>query len=149
DLTATVQPDSWMSDPDTDLLHGHRMKSVRNALIAIGLLAVLAAVIVVVIRMQAGDDDPKRPVKLPVVVVDAAPPVRPTPAAFDELARTLKKGDPWSTATQTAEKRLGTAMAKRRRTDGPPEDADWWWAANEGGRCFLFSLAKEDGEAIL
>jgi serine/threonine protein kinase len=149
DLTATVQPDTWMVDPDTDLLHGHRMKSVRNAVIALGILAVTAAVIVLVIRLQSGDDDRPHHVKLPTTTADAQTVAHPEPATFDELATTLKKGDPWATATQTAEKRLGPVMAKRRRTDGPPEDAEWWWAANEGGRCYLFTLVKEDGEATL
>jgi len=45
DLTSNVLPDLWMVDPNTDLLHGHRMKSMRNAAIAIGVLLVLAAVV--------------------------------------------------------------------------------------------------------
>ncbi|HEY0192040.1 MAG TPA: serine/threonine-protein kinase [Kofleriaceae bacterium] len=38
DLSETVAPDSWMIDPSTDLLRSHRLKSVRNAAIAVGVL---------------------------------------------------------------------------------------------------------------
>jgi len=41
DLSSNVLPDSWMIDPNTDLLRGHRLRSIRNAAIA---LAVLTAV---------------------------------------------------------------------------------------------------------
>jgi serine/threonine protein kinase len=41
DLSDSVLPDSWMVDPSTDLLHGHRMRSLRNAGIAIGALVLV------------------------------------------------------------------------------------------------------------
>jgi hypothetical protein len=45
DLSGNVLPDSWMADPNTDLLRGHRLKSVRNAAIAIGALFVVGLAI--------------------------------------------------------------------------------------------------------
>ena len=42
DLSANVPVDSWMANPDTDLLRGHRMKGLRNAAL---LLLVLGAVV--------------------------------------------------------------------------------------------------------
>jgi serine/threonine-protein kinase len=45
DLSSSVLPDSWMIDPNTDLLRGHRIRSLRNAALAlVGLAAVIAAV---------------------------------------------------------------------------------------------------------
>jgi serine/threonine protein kinase len=42
DLSGNVLPDSWMADPSTDLLRGHRLKSMRNAAIALGALILIA-----------------------------------------------------------------------------------------------------------
>jgi serine/threonine protein kinase len=39
DLSSNVLPDSWMIDPNTDLLRGHRLRSIRNAAIALVVLA--------------------------------------------------------------------------------------------------------------
>jgi serine/threonine protein kinase len=45
DLSHAVLPDSWMVDPHTDLLRGHRLRSIRNAAITVGVLAVLGIAI--------------------------------------------------------------------------------------------------------
>ncbi len=41
DLSANVPADTWMANPDTDLLRAHRWKSLRNVLIVVGVLALL------------------------------------------------------------------------------------------------------------
>jgi len=43
DLSDAVMPDSWMADPNTDLLRSHRLRSIRNAAITLGILVVLGA----------------------------------------------------------------------------------------------------------
>jgi serine/threonine protein kinase len=45
DLSSNVLPDTWMVDPSTDLLRGHRLRSIRHAAIALGILIVLAMAI--------------------------------------------------------------------------------------------------------
>jgi serine/threonine-protein kinase len=45
DLSSNVLPDTWMVDPSTDLLRGHRLRSIRHAAIAFGILIVLAVAI--------------------------------------------------------------------------------------------------------
>jgi serine/threonine protein kinase len=45
DLSGTVLPDSWMVDPNTDLLRGHRLRSIRNAAIALGAIIAVAVAI--------------------------------------------------------------------------------------------------------
>jgi serine/threonine protein kinase len=42
DLSANVPVDTWMANPDTDLLRAHRWKAVRNVAIAVAVLAVVA-----------------------------------------------------------------------------------------------------------
>ena len=53
DLSATVPVDSWMANPDTDLLRGHRLKSIRNLAIAVAILGALGALAFFLI---GGDD---------------------------------------------------------------------------------------------
>src|SRR5262249_48662069 len=45
DLSSNMLPDSWMIDPNTDLLRGHRLRSLRNAAIAFGVVAAVTVVI--------------------------------------------------------------------------------------------------------
>jgi serine/threonine protein kinase len=54
DLSGNMLPDSWMIDPSTDLLRSHRLRSIRNAAIAIGAIT-LIAVLVFVITSRMGD----------------------------------------------------------------------------------------------
>jgi len=65
DLSHAVLPDSWMADPNTDLLRGHRIRSIRNAAITLGALVVVALAI---FYFTTRESEPR-----PVVV--AAPPV--------------------------------------------------------------------------
>ena len=69
DLSGNVLPDSWMADPSTDLLRGHRIRSIRNAAIALGVLLVLAAAIFYA-ATRGGDN---RGSALPPIA-DAGPP---------------------------------------------------------------------------
>jgi serine/threonine protein kinase len=45
DLSSNVLPDSWMVDPNTDLLRGHRLRSIRNAAIALGAIILVGVAI--------------------------------------------------------------------------------------------------------
>jgi len=45
DLSSNVLPDSWMIDPNTDLLRGHRLRSIRNAAIALGAIILVGVAI--------------------------------------------------------------------------------------------------------
>jgi serine/threonine protein kinase len=54
DLSGNMLPDSWMIDPNTDLLRSHRLRSIRNAAIAIASLT-LVSVVVFVITSRMGD----------------------------------------------------------------------------------------------
>jgi hypothetical protein len=57
DLSSSVSPDSWMVDvdPSTDLLRSHRLRSIRNAAIAIGVLVVLVGAIFFTATRRGGD----------------------------------------------------------------------------------------------
>lgn len=67
DLTANVPVDSWMANPDTDLLRAHRMKSVLTVVIALAVLGGLGVGGFFLLRTQ----EPREP-EQPVVT---APPV--------------------------------------------------------------------------
>jgi hypothetical protein len=69
DLSHAVLPDSWMIDPHTDLLHGHRMRSIRNAAITVGVLAVIG-VVIFVLTTRTSDPAPAAAVQPPPI--DAA-----------------------------------------------------------------------------
>jgi serine/threonine protein kinase len=71
DLSGNVLPDSWMADPNTDLLHGHRMRSIRNAAIALGVLVLLAAAIFY--ATTRGEDGTHGSVPPPIADAGAAP----------------------------------------------------------------------------
>jgi hypothetical protein len=83
DLSHAVQPDSWMADPHTDLLRGHRLRSIRNAVITVAILCVLAAVIFFITTMTGATSPvaapPPPPADADIIevieepVVDAAP----------------------------------------------------------------------------
>jgi serine/threonine protein kinase len=56
DLSANVPVDSWMANPDTDLLRAHRMRGIRNAIIGIVAAgAVIGGVVVFLSRGGGGD----------------------------------------------------------------------------------------------
>ena len=78
DLSHNVLPDSWMADPNTDLLRGHRLRSIRNAAIVLGVLVIVAVGIFITVTRVA--DSTGRPVVSPVVADAAAPePAAPPP----------------------------------------------------------------------
>ncbi len=78
DLSSNVLPDTWMVDPNTDLLRGHRLRSLRNAAIALGLLIVVAVAIFFA-ATRVGDADTRAVVQPPVsdapAVQVAEPPI--------------------------------------------------------------------------
>jgi hypothetical protein len=144
DLSSAVQPDSWMVDPDTDLLRGHRVKSLMKTLLGVAVIAAIVGMAILAVKLATTDDDAK-PVTAPVVTVtvDApAPPAKPSRAAFDDLDGKIAKGAQWAEATVVCETKLGPAMAKRT-------DSDWWWSSVENGKCYLFGLVKEAGESTV
>jgi hypothetical protein len=65
DLSANVPVDTWMANPDTDLLRGHRMKQVRNIFIVFGLIAVLGGLLFVASRFVGGRDEDSSTVTTP------------------------------------------------------------------------------------
>ena len=85
DLTHTVLPDSWMADPNTDLLRGHRMKSIRNAAITLG---VLGALIAALVFLTTGSEEPSAAHAVPPpVAIDAAVAEQAPADAEDVLTR--------------------------------------------------------------
>jgi len=54
DLSANVPVDTWMANPDTDLLSGHRMKGLRNSVLALLVLAGVGAAIFFVVNKDDG-----------------------------------------------------------------------------------------------
>ncbi|HEV7559440.1 MAG TPA: hypothetical protein VGO00_28385, partial [Kofleriaceae bacterium] len=145
DLSSAVQPDSWMVDPDTDLLRGHRVKSVVRTLLGVAVIGAIVGVAILAVKFAGGSDDDAKPLTAPAVTisVDApVPPAKPSRAAFDDLDGKIAKGAQWAEATVVSEAKLGPAMAKRA-------DSDWWWSSVENGRCYLFGLVKEAGESTV
>ncbi|MDQ3368911.1 MAG: hypothetical protein M3680_26095, partial [Myxococcota bacterium] len=56
DLTGNVPIDTWMANPDTDLLSSHRLKGVRNLALGLVLLAAVGAAIIYVINRQQDNE---------------------------------------------------------------------------------------------
>ena len=69
DLSHNVLPDSWMADPNTDLLRGHRLRTIRNAAIALGILIV---VVVALFFVATRSGDAGNAAVAPPPVTDAA-----------------------------------------------------------------------------
>jgi len=87
DLSGNVLPDSWMADPSTDLLRGHRLKSVRNAAIVLGGL-ILIGVALFLIATRLGDTSNRSTLPAPVADAELAPDATPGPIdAAGELTR--------------------------------------------------------------
>jgi serine/threonine protein kinase len=91
DLSSNLMPDSWMIDPNTDLLRGHRLRSLRNAAIAIGAVAVIG-VAIFLISNRLGEVNsraaPSPVTEAEVEILDAAvePPIdAPTGPTRDDI----------------------------------------------------------------
>jgi serine/threonine-protein kinase len=69
DLSNAVLPDSWMADPNTDLLRSHRLRSIRNAAITLGVLLVIAGAIA---WFTNRDEPPEHAAIAPPAPADAA-----------------------------------------------------------------------------
>ncbi len=94
DLSANVPADTWMVNPDTDLLRAHRWKSLRNAAIVFVALGVLAVVAILLARVLGGgeqrgfDEVASHPVDAAVrVTVDAPVDVGPNRADIIALSK--------------------------------------------------------------
>jgi hypothetical protein len=76
DLSANVPADTWMANPDTDLLSSHRMRGILTVVIAICVLAAIAVGVFFLLNRD-GDDQvavtPTRDAGVAKVVVDARP----------------------------------------------------------------------------
>ena len=57
DLSASMQPDTWMAEPDTNILRGHRWKSLRNTVIALVAVAAVCVAIMMIVKSSGGDKD--------------------------------------------------------------------------------------------
>jgi hypothetical protein len=89
DLSGNLLPDSWMIDPNTDLLRSHRLRSIRNAAIALGAVA-LITLVVFLITSRLGDATNRTVAAQPPpdapVPIDAEPPVdAPTGPTRDDI----------------------------------------------------------------
>jgi serine/threonine protein kinase len=80
DLSGNLLPDSWMLDPNTDLLRGHRLRTIRNAAIALGAVAAVTA-LVVLVTSRMGDANRAVVPAPPPVEIDAAVPDATEPDA--------------------------------------------------------------------
>jgi serine/threonine protein kinase len=89
DLSGNMLPDSWMIDPNTDLLRSHRLRSIRNAAIGLGALA-LITLVVFLITSRLGDATNRTVAMQPPpdapLPIDAEPPVdAPTGPTRDDI----------------------------------------------------------------
>jgi hypothetical protein len=66
--------DTWLADPSTDILKAHRRKSIRNAFIALGVVAVAIAAIVVLLNRGSSTPAPVAAVPVDAGVRRAPPP---------------------------------------------------------------------------
>jgi serine/threonine protein kinase len=57
DLSTSVPVDTWMANPDTNLLRAHRWKSIRNVAIVLGVLGVLITLAVLFVPMLTARSD--------------------------------------------------------------------------------------------
>jgi serine/threonine protein kinase len=80
DLSSNILPDSWMIDPNTDLLRGHRLRSIRTAAIALGVVAAATGVIFVIANWF-GEANSRNIAPVAVVTPDAAVPDAAEPDA--------------------------------------------------------------------
>lgn len=82
DLSENVGADSWMADGGTDLLSGHRWRSLRNiGLALIGLAVVLVGIYMVMKKANGGNDSFATAAPPDAAVRKLAPPPTPPDAA--------------------------------------------------------------------
>src|SRR5262249_36939654 len=77
DLSGNMLPDSWMIDPNTDLLRSHRLRSIRNAAIGLGALALISLVVFLITSRMGAATNRTLAVQPPP---DAAVPIDAEPA---------------------------------------------------------------------
>ncbi len=86
DLSASVPADTWLADPDTDLLGAHRRKTLRNMILAITGVAIVGALLFAFFQLYqpAKPRDEVAP-EPDAAVVEAPPPIdaAPRPDADD------------------------------------------------------------------
>jgi serine/threonine protein kinase len=78
DLSGNLMPDSWMIDPNTDLLRSHRLRSIRNAAIAIGSLTLITLVVFLITSRMGDATNRTVTVQAPpdaAAPIDAEPPI--------------------------------------------------------------------------
>ncbi len=85
DLSSTVPADSWVHNPDTDLLWQHRKRSLRNVIILLLVLIVACAGAVVLVTSVGGDPD-SAAIAMPPPA-DAAVREPPKPDASTQMSR--------------------------------------------------------------
>jgi serine/threonine protein kinase len=54
DLSTNMPADTWMADPETDLLKGHRLKGIRNVLVALAILVAVAVGVFFLVNRGTG-----------------------------------------------------------------------------------------------
>ena len=97
DLSSNMVPDSWMVDPNTDLLRSHRLRSIRNAALAVGAVAAIG-VAVFVVNNRLGETPNRTTPPAPAAaaapeVPDAAPPIdAPTGPTRDDIVALSRYG---------------------------------------------------------
>lgn len=89
DLSATVPADTWMMNPDTDLLGAHRRKTLRAMILAIVGVAVIGAGLFAFVQLyqpaqRRGGAPPPEP---DAAIVEAPPPDAPEPPDADDRDR--------------------------------------------------------------
>jgi hypothetical protein len=78
DLSPNMPVDTWMANPDTDLLKGHRMKGLMTIAVAVVVISVVAIGVYFLMNSGGGDNQGHTPTpadarKTAVTPVDAAP----------------------------------------------------------------------------
>jgi len=90
DLSANVPADTWMANPDTDLLKGHRLKGIRNIAIAIG---IIGAITVGVFFIKDCGVQSEQTVALPPDAAKVSTPLDAAPAVEIDAPGTMSQDD--------------------------------------------------------
>ena len=96
DLSASMPADSWMADPGTDILRAHRMRSVRNAVLAAAGVAVVVvgAVFALPLFNSANPEPPAASAGVHAATVDAGVAAAPVDAdtSHDQITALSRYG---------------------------------------------------------